>query len=62
MKRVGAVWVNAPHFCAGMTVRARVSATPCAPILRWTLGKTWRFLEAYFQKRGWQYEIWEAFE
>lgn len=47
------VWVNAPHYCAGLTV-ADDKVIEAAPILRWSLGKPWPHVRSYFDRKGFQ--------
>lgn len=48
--------IHAPHFCAGVVVRdGRVTAA--APIVRWAIGKNWRWCRDYFDGRNWSYQL-----
>jgi len=47
------VWVRAPHFTAGLTIDGD-RIVEAAPILRWTLSKTWRFVRRYFSNKGYE--------
>lgn len=47
------VWVNAPHYCAGLVTRDDV-CTEAAPILRWAVGKPWPYLRRYFDGKGFE--------
>lgn len=51
------VTVTAPHYCASLVIGRRtlssgVLALEAAPILRWTLGKSWLTLDQYFARKG----------
>lgn len=42
--------VEAPHFCAGIVVKDNI-VVKAAPILKWTLGKTWEEVSSYFKEK-----------
>lgn len=44
--------ITAPHFSAGLLFEGAV-CTRAAPILRWAIGRNWRSIEAYCQRRHW---------
>jgi hypothetical protein len=50
------VWVRAPHYCAGLVIGRKhlsggVLCLEAAPILRWSLGKSWLELKSYFARK-----------
>lgn len=45
--------VKAPHFCAGLIVD-ETRVIDAAPILRWSMGKTRKYLKDYFERKGWK--------
>lgn len=47
------VWVNAPHFCAGLHIEGGW-CYEAAPILRWAIGKPWREIQRYFSRKGYE--------
>jgi hypothetical protein len=56
------VIVDAPHFYASLTIGRRrpmetVVVLEAAPILRWSLGKTWLDVLGYFERRGWKHQM-----
>lgn len=50
------VWVRAPHFTAGLVIEGD-RIIEAAPILRWTLPKTWRYVQRYFSGKGYEVSI-----
>ena len=48
------VQVTAPHFCAGIVIENGKSVK-AAPILAWTLGKDWGYLQRYFERKNWKW-------
>lgn len=48
-----AVRVVAPHFVAGIILDETGHCVEAAPILRWTVGKHYSELRAYFWRRKW---------
>lgn len=55
------VRIVAPHFCAGIILRAGV-CIGAAPILKWALGQSAPQLEAYCRRKRWTWEPWEDSE
>lgn len=47
------VQVSAPHFVAGIILKDGV-VIEAAPILKWTIGKTQKWLREYFIKKEWK--------
>jgi hypothetical protein len=47
------VSVTAPHFCAGIVID-RGKVIEAAPILGWTLGKPYAWLQTYFKRKRWE--------
>jgi len=45
--------IDAPHFFAGIVVRGD-HVVEAAPILRWTVGKSYARLERYFASKRWR--------
>lgn len=45
------VQVDAGYYCAGLIVNDTQRVVDAAPVLRWTLGKNWTWLKAYFEKK-----------
>ena len=50
------VIIDAPHFYAAIILENDI-CIETAPILSWSKGKNWGFLQAYFTKKGWTYLI-----
>lgn len=50
------VWVNAPHFCAGLHLEGGWCCE-AAPILRWAIGKPWKQIQRYFANKGYEVEV-----
>ena len=48
--------ITAPCYCAGVVIEDDV-VIRAAPILRWSLGKSYQFLENYFQRKGFKVEV-----
>lgn len=48
------IYVDAPHFCAGLLLRDGVGVEPTAPILRWAVGKSEAYLRDYFKRKKWR--------
>jgi len=48
--------VTAPHFCAGFFVQDGY-CIGAAPIIRWAIGKTERYLIGYFEYKGYKVEL-----
>lgn len=48
--------VEAPHFVAGITLQHGRMSRPCAPILKWAVGKTAEAFWLACQDRGWRTE------
>lgn len=48
--------ITAPHFCAGLVVTAGKVAR-AAPILAWAMGREWRKVRAYAQRKGWHGQL-----
>lgn len=56
------VRVVAPHFVAGIVIgrdrpMGRVQVLEAAPILRWSMGKSWIDLASYFARKGWTHTM-----
>lgn len=51
------VLVNAPHFCAGLEF-VDGKCIVAAPIVKWAVGLTVRYVLSYFHRKG--YEIFEV--
>ncbi len=56
------VTVQAPHYVASLvigrrTFRGGVVVLEAAPILRWSLGKSWLVLVGYFGSKGYTYSM-----
>jgi len=47
------VTITAPHYTASIIIANGV-CTEAAPILRWAIGKTWRYLHSYFGLKGYR--------
>ncbi len=47
-------WVSAPHLTAVLTVDGG-RVVDAAPILRWTVGRSWTDVEAQLRRKGWEY-------
>lgn len=59
------VIVDAPHFYAGMVIGRRepmgnVVVLEAAPILRWSMGKSWLTVVGYFDRKGWKHQMREV--
>ena len=46
--------IVAPHFVAGLAVEKDTNkVVKAAPILNWTINKSWFYVESYANKKGW---------
>lgn len=50
------MWVDAPHYYAGIVVEDGV-VKDAAPILRWTINRTWEDVKRYFDKKRFKYGV-----
>jgi hypothetical protein len=50
------VVVKAPHYVATLIIANDV-CTEAAPILRWAKGKPWKFLQRYFNGKGFEVSV-----
>lgn len=46
--------IVAPHFVAGLEINGSDYVVNWPPILRWTAGKYWPNVEAYFKRKGYE--------
>ncbi len=49
--------ITAPHYVAGIIVSKNDIIINAAPILKWTIGKRWGKVAAYFDRKGFHYKI-----
>lgn len=49
--------VTAPHFVAGISYKNDRLVAPCAPILRWAIGKNLDWFLDYCKKKRWSAEL-----
>jgi hypothetical protein len=52
---VASISVLAPHFSAVISHDGRIMCKPCAPILRWALGKTTAEFKVWLDKKQYKY-------
>lgn len=45
--------ITAPHFVAGLVLSSNGHVIEAAPILKWTVGKHYGELRAYFAEKRW---------
>lgn len=45
--------IHAPHFCAGIIVSGD-TVLQAAPILHWTVGRSFERTRSYFEQKGWR--------
>lgn len=51
--------ITAPHYCAGLIVEDG-KVTQAAPILKWSIGKSWREVKKYLIAKGYHGEALES--
>lgn len=51
------MYVDAPHFYAGLIIDENGYVSEAAPILRWTIGKREEYLIQYFNGKKWKYGL-----
>ena len=49
--------ITAPYFCCGAVLGSDLSVIKSAPIIKWMIGKSWKFIYDYCKKKKWKLEV-----